>query len=128
MRDISMDDLLNKDFVQEEGLNEESKDDLQEGNGDASRMLTRQRSSERKDSNASETAKNFFDSKSVQSTPDSQVRKLLRQGQFLLDITETIKVCHESRLIHYAHILKTINVFASVNFQQAKKAGVFQAI
>ena len=44
MRDISMNDLLNKDFVQEEGLNEESKDALQEGNGDASRMLTRQRS------------------------------------------------------------------------------------
>lgn len=41
MSDISMNDLLNKDFVQEEGLNEESKDDLQEGNGDASRMLTR---------------------------------------------------------------------------------------
>ena len=44
MNDISMNDLLNKDFVQEEGDNEESKDNLQEGNSDASRMLQRQRS------------------------------------------------------------------------------------
>ena len=58
-------------------------------------------------------------SKEVQqssSSSDSQVRKLLRQGKFLMEVTETIKTCHESKLIHYAYVLKALNVFASVNF------------
>ena len=56
------------------------------------------------------------------------MRKLLRQGQFLLDVKEMIKVCHESKLIHYAHVLKTLNVFASINFVTTKSSGVFEAI
>ena len=60
--------------------------------------------------------------------PDSQVRKLLRQGKFLIEDKDNIRVCHESRLIVYTHILKTINVFASINFVATSKSGVFDAI
>ena len=39
-----------------------------------------------------------------------------------------IKVCTESKLIHYTHVLKTLNVFAQINFAETEKSGVFAAI
>ena len=48
--------------------------------------------------------------------PESQVRKLLRDGQFLRQVIEKINECDEADLAHYIHVLKILNVFTHSNF------------
>lgn len=45
-----------------------------------------------------------------------------------MQVIDSIKKCQESKLIVYANVLKTLNVFASVNFVSTSKSGVFDAI
>ena len=50
---------------------------------------------------------------------ESQVRKLLREGNFLKEVTLRFRESSESNLVNYTQVLKILNVFASINFVQA---------
>ena len=46
----------------------------------------------------------------------------------MVEVLERIRTSDESSLMNYIHVLKVLNVFAQVNFQQAEDLGVLTAI